>query len=234
MPNFLGRPVDVLGINFLHQIWSDNSCASLSVEPRLADIGHAMTTDQIRREAVQELHTLREKCREIEAFLTNLHRYGAKTNGDEASQREAASTLAIFSAVHDIIEEAGEPVLLRTLYEKLVQRGVAIGGRDPRHNLAQKLYAEKQFKAYGRRGWYFSDRAPKRGNSNPRHEVSGQNEKDPDDIVAGSSQPVGSEQLVLEAISVPSGRGQSGSALVPSAPQPRNEERETDGLASHH
>jgi hypothetical protein len=145
-------------------------------------------------------------------------------------RQQSMSTRAIFSAVHDILESERKPVPLRVLYSRLVELGVPIGGQNPRHNLAQKLHAEEEFKAYGRRGWHFANLPPWRLNNSAPMRESGPNEKDPDDGVAGPSLSDGSEGLVSRPTSVPSGRDQSCVAMIPSAPQPQDKERGNEWL----
>jgi hypothetical protein len=193
-------------------------------------------SDDIYISAVKELEELRAKCREIEIFLAHYDRYRSNITDPAPNRVTISDSLAtwlnsgpqrdVLSAVHDILEAEGDAVPLSEIYERLQKRAVAVGGQRPRHNLAQKLHANGAFKSFGKRGWYFSDRVP-------RSLLSEQNEKDPDDVVAGSSPPVGSEGVFSRPTSVPSGRDQSGIALVPSAPQPKDKERGTNGLVGH-
>lgn len=64
------------------------------------------------------------------------------------------------SAIHDIIGERRDALTLTAIFDALVRRGVAIGGKNPKQNLSQKLSAHPQIKSYGKRGWYFADVIP--------------------------------------------------------------------------
>lgn len=206
-------------------------------------------SDAIYDAALKDLANLKARCREIEAFLDLYERYKdaapvpveravpavavVGSIGSPTPERKPVTTRALLSAVHDILEARGAPMPLDEIFNALVARGIVIGGKRPKHNLGQKLSADDGYQSYGKRGWYFANEPlPERKTYSHQHEWD-ENEKDPDDEVAGPSLSNGSEAQISQSTSVPSGRDMNSQESVSSVPQPSNQERSKNGLAHH-
>lgn len=188
-----------------------------------------MTRDHIYAAAKAELEELEARCREIEAFLVLYERYERSTSRDVPDavvsptpitpETKIATTAEIMSAVHDILMTRGDALTLSALFDGLCRRGIRVGGNNPKQNLSQKLSADDRLMSYGKRGWFFADQTPPSARPYARPQERVQNEKDPDDEVAGPTQIDGSEAEMWQSTSVPSWRDESGVAFVSSAPQ---------------
>ena len=132
-----------------------------------------METDPIIEAAKQDLADIEAQRHEIEDFLARYERYKGMAAGVPATPskgdappvslvttRRSAPADKVMSAVHDILTGRGDALTLTAIFDGLVDRGVTIGGKNPKQNLSQKLSAYPAIKSYGKRGWYFADAIP--------------------------------------------------------------------------
>ena len=128
-----------------------------------------MEHDPIIEAAENDLADVEARRHEIMAFLARYRRYREPTSSALVPThpdtpvdliRRSAPADKVMSAVHDILGERGDALTLSALFDALLDRGVMIGGRNPKQNLSQKLSAHEGLKSYGKRGWYFADTIP--------------------------------------------------------------------------
>lgn len=124
-----------------------------------------MESDPIIEEAKRDLANLEAQCRELETFIHRYERYKAAVVGPQLKPREleshrSPSVDTVMSAVHDILTKQKDALTLTAIFDLLVERGVVVGGNNPKQNLSQKLSASPKLKSYGKRGWYFADTIP--------------------------------------------------------------------------
>lgn len=206
-----------------------------------------MSDEAVFDAALRDLATQKAKCREIEAFIDRYKKYKhaavqgprqqdvvpARTpNPSPAASKTPVTTNQLLSIVHDILEARGDAMPLGEIFTALLERGIIIGGRHPKHNLGQKLSADPAYKSYGKRGWYFADTPPGQKTYSHSHDWD-ENEEDPNDKVAGPSQSNGSEAEFSQTTSVPDGRDMRLRAPVSAVAQPFIQERSKNGLAPH-
>jgi hypothetical protein len=76
------------------------------------------------------------------------------------AQTRGARADEVLSAVADILIGHNDAMSLSDIFDKLRERGIVVGGKNPKQNLSQKLSADEQLKSYGKHGWYFADKLP--------------------------------------------------------------------------
>jgi hypothetical protein len=132
-----------------------------------------MRNDPIIEAAKRDLAQLDAKRAELRAFIARYEEYrsalseiGPSSSCSttealvERALRRSAPADQVMSAVHDILACRGDALTLTAIFNALVERGVTIGGSNPKQNLSQKLSAHPKLKSYGKRGWYFADSLP--------------------------------------------------------------------------
>jgi hypothetical protein len=78
----------------------------------------------------------------------------------EQGVSKTTPTVLIIQTTRKIIESVGRPVPISVIYNELVERGIEIGGENPRANLSAKLSnAKKHLYNAKPLGWWLPERA---------------------------------------------------------------------------
>jgi hypothetical protein len=138
---------------------------------RITELG-GMQNDPIIEAAKKDLAKLDAQRAELRSFIARYEEYRHALAGPDTLppypvhavlvEKPARGTRSdqVMSAVHDILMERGDALTLSAIFNALVERGIVIGGVNPKQNLCQKLSAHPKLKSYGKRGWYFADTIP--------------------------------------------------------------------------
>ena len=128
-----------------------------------------MENDPIYDEALRDLERHQAECRRLEDFLDRYKGYRQRASAaypemadapKSEAPRKGAPANNVISAVHDILAKRQDALTLSAIFMALCDRGVVIGGNNPKQNLSQKLSSCPDLKSYGKRGWYFADEIP--------------------------------------------------------------------------
>lgn len=126
-----------------------------------------MENDPIYEAAKRDLEQHKAECQRLEEWLARYEEYKLRLvppppllSSGPSDARKSAAAETVISAVHDILEQRKDALTLSALFTALCERGVHIGGKNPKQNLSQKLHACPDLKSYGKRGWYFADTIP--------------------------------------------------------------------------
>ena len=129
-----------------------------------------MENDPIYDEALRDLERHQAECRRLEDFLDRYKGYRRRATAAQQPEitdapkseapRKGAPANNVISVVHDILAKRQDALTLSAIFTALCDRGVVIGGNNPKQNLSQKLSTCPDLKSYGKRGWYFADEIP--------------------------------------------------------------------------
>ncbi len=147
---------------------------------------HNKNSDWVLIKAVKRRDTLKEELGEVESFIRTYKRISASNDeeGDAAvlpavknrsgidaslffQQRlEKPETEKIKSSpkrdvervVLEVLEKQNQPTSSAVMLKLVTERGITIGGREPRWNLSAKMSRMEEVQSYEGFGWWFKDR----------------------------------------------------------------------------
>jgi hypothetical protein len=121
--------------------------------------------------AVSRRDEARREAAGWDDFIRRLELLGIQRNGKEGpisgftltpaterSRKPEPAVAETIEASSSFMASVGRPVGISELYAEMSQRGVPIGGKDPKRTLDARLRYSKAFRNLPGRGWWFIDR----------------------------------------------------------------------------
>ena len=92
-------------------------------------------------------------------------------------------------AMHDVLS-VEHPLHRKVIYERLVEKGVAVNGRNPVNNVGAHLSADDRFKSLGKGMWDLEDRPAKSFNDEQHDELNDSDASDPTWLLDEDVRPI--------------------------------------------
>ena len=123
-------------------------------------MGRSDTISDLKR-VLEELEEERDVLNlEIDSIRSAVNILESRPEVEYASSKQAQ---ALRDSIYEILSEQ-HPLHRRTIYDRLVERGVKVGGQDPVNNVGAHLSRDSRFRNVGRGEWDLDERYIERVN----------------------------------------------------------------------
>ncbi len=107
------------------------------------------------RKVLEELEEERDVLdKQIDSIRSAVNILESRPEAEYASSKQAQ---ALRDSIYEILSEQ-HPLHRRTIYDKLVERGIKVGGQDPVNNVGAHLSRDARFRNVGRGEWDLDER----------------------------------------------------------------------------
>jgi hypothetical protein len=101
------------------------------------------TLDQLEAQ-IAELQKQRDGFREVLAY------YG---DHPDALETRTAPAKEVRNAMWEILKHEGKPLHFKDIYDRLIEHGVRVAGKEPARNVGAHLSADERFRSLGQGRW---------------------------------------------------------------------------------
>lgn len=119
-----------------------------------------MTASQHIKWLREELTRLEAERNRIDEDIKAYHRVLARTERAEGIGQPVSAAKAVVNEMWRILEEEGQQLHYKQIYQRLIDRGIQVPGRDPLKNVGAHLSADKRFISDGAGHWRLASWPP--------------------------------------------------------------------------